>query len=122
MKRTPLSRKAPIKRGTVPLAKVNAKRRARLFADGFHSKRRVEWVRSLPSVVSGRGPCVNAHVVSRGAGGTYRDIVPLTNAEHIELHAIGTASFEAKHNNVSLTEAARRTEAAWREHLGGSHG
>lgn len=106
MKRTPLARKKALARHK-RMSPVNRKRKAALWATQYGSLARVIAVKALPSVVSGRTPCVNAHVRSRGAGGTYRDIVPLTDAEHRELHAIGIASFQAKYN-VSLTAEAAR--------------
>ena len=45
----------------------------------------MEWIRSLPSVASGRGPCEAAHTAtggtSRKAG--WETIVPLTMVEHM---------------------------------------
>ncbi len=57
-----------------------------------------KWIRSLPSVVSGRGPCEVVHVRSRGAGGGDEgNIVPLTQHEHIyQLHQWGQKTFEAR--------------------------
>lgn len=101
-----LGRKTPLR-----VKGPETKRRAR-FKRSFHSKARVLWIQMRPSVVSGRMPCENAHVRSRGAGGTYRDIVPLTRDEHRELHTIGRDSFEAKYD-VDLETEAAITQHAW---------
>lgn len=49
------------------------------------------WVRTLPSVVSGGGPCVAHHIIGAGQGGMgtkASDLLtfPLTPMEHHELH------------------------------------
>lgn len=102
-----------IKRGG-PVKKVNRKRKASEFARCYHSKRRVSWVKGLPSVVSGESPCDNVHVRGDGAGrkAGYEYIIPLTRAEHRELHQIGARSFERKCKVFLLMEAAR-TMSAW---------
>ena len=44
----------------------------------FHSPERIEWVKSLPcEVTKNTGIIHNAHMKSRGAGGTWHDIVPM---------------------------------------------
>lgn len=90
----------------------NAARAKRARARDFGPRDRQEWVNGLPSVVSGRGPCVPHHVRSRGAGGTDKEIVPLTVAEHEEVHRIGRQSFEARYG-LDLASEARRVDAAW---------
>lgn len=112
---TPRTRK-PIK--TVKKAKSSAKQTAN-WRRAFGSVERVEFVKALPSVASGKGPCVNAHVRT---GGTSRKadacwIVPLTDYEHRhELHQHGARWFEAKYS-VDLEACAVATEAAWLTHL-----
>jgi hypothetical protein len=95
-----------------PLKRANKKRREALFKRSFLSKERVKWVRAQPSVVSGRTPCIGHHVKSRGAGGTYRDIVPLTQDEHLEIHNRGRLTCEEKWG-VDLEQAAINTQEAW---------
>jgi hypothetical protein len=87
MKRTPLRRRAR-------LAPVNRARRAKRFAATFGGPERVAWINSLPCLCEGRhpncsGPTVTAHVRSRGAGGTWRDVVPLSSGCHAAQHAAG---------------------------------
>jgi len=52
------------------------------------------WIRSQPSVVSGKHPCEAAHLHSRGAWGSDYSAIPLTHEEHQEWHRKGQDSFE----------------------------
>ncbi len=104
-----IPRRVPLrKRSAKPKAR-NAKRRAAEWLRAYGSEERVAWIQSQPSVVSGKGPCVAAHVKTGGMGrkADARWIVPLTDAEHKELHQIGTKSFEAKYG-ASLEFHAER--------------
>lgn len=89
----------------------------RNFERSFHSVERVDWIRSLKSVASGRTPCVNAHVKTGGTGirADYKWIVPLTHEEHMELHQHGHKTFERKWN-VDLLLAARAVQDLWQLH------
>jgi len=89
MKRTPLNRKTPIK-------KANAKRKRTRFARAYASGDNVARIQAMPCVVCGRAPSEAAHVRSRGAGGTWRDIVPLCRDHHRIQHAMGIRSFEER--------------------------
>jgi len=90
---------------------------------------RPAWMRRQPSVVSGRTPCVSAHVKAEdpmGPSGTGRKAnarwtVPLTYEEHVELHANGQETFEREHG-IDLARAARETHARWLEERGGNGG
>lgn len=95
----------------------NRKRKVSEFARTYGSKARVAWVRALPSVVSGKGPCVNAHVRGDGAGrkADYCWIVPLTRDEHDGLHFVGVRAFEHGYS-VDLKELAAETQRAWEQH------
>jgi hypothetical protein len=88
MKRTPLNRRTPLK-------KANAKRKRARFARAYGSGDNVARVQSMACIVCNRTPSEAAHVRSRGAGGTWRDIVPLCRDHHREQHAIGIQTFEA---------------------------
>lgn len=104
MRRTPLKPGPGPKRRTA-VKKRNAKRlretRARQF--GPHAER----VRALPCCACGaRPPSQPHHVKSRGAGGTWRDLVPLCGYCHLIIHAIGAKSFGRAHN-VDLAAVAR---------------
>lgn len=101
-------------------ARERQEKRDEEFARTYHSVERVEWMQQLPSIISGERPCVNAHV--RGGGmarkGDYIWIVPLTDAEHRELHRVGKQTFERKHG-IDLDIAAGTIEHAWRQHQRG---
>ncbi len=92
---------------------VKRDREAERFAQQFGSVGRVEWVKSLPSVFSGRGPCVNMH--TRGDGTSrkadYIWIVPATDGEHQESHR-GQKTFARKYG-IDLELAATQIEALW---------
>jgi hypothetical protein len=91
----------------------NPQRAAKNLARAYGPEERRAWVKSLPSVVSGEGPCVNVHV--KAGGTSYKAdaewIVPLTAAEHDELHK-GQQSFETKYR-IDLRAAALNIEARW---------
>lgn len=93
------------------------------FERVYGGDERRAWVSRLPSVASGNGPCVNAHVTppdglpsGTGRKGDYVWIVPLTKAEHDELHAIGEDTFQTKYG-IDLAECAAETHAAWLDHI-----
>lgn len=67
---------------------VNATRKATRWTLAFHSPERVEWVNAMGCCVPGctNGEIQNSHIRARGAGGTYRDIVPHCLAHHDEWH------------------------------------
>ena len=67
------------------------------FDEQYGSRERVLWVKTLPCLVCGVSPSENAHVRTRGAGGTYKDIVPLCFTHHREIHSIGNDSFCRKY-------------------------
>ena len=79
MKRSPLPpRRTPLRKTRV--RKVNRPRKAREFARCYHSRERVEFVRSLPCANCGIvGYSQNAHTENGGAGrkGDYTTIIPL---------------------------------------------
>ena len=85
----------------------------------YHSEERCEWTTRQPSVLSGKGPCVNAHVSPRRGlpSGTsrkadYRWIVPVTQEEHQLMHDKGEGTVGAKFG-VYLPGKAAGHQAAW---------
>jgi len=56
----------------------------------------LKWIRSQPSVVSGKTPCEAAHLHSRGAWGSDYSAIPLTHEEHQEFHRRGQDALEYK--------------------------
>lgn len=106
-RRTPLRRGSPLRRRTWIRA-VNPERRAARYADAYGG--RGDAVRARPCLCAGRGcwgPMEAAHVVSRGAGGGARDLVPLCRGHHREQHSRGVRTF-AEDYGLDLAEAARR--------------
>jgi hypothetical protein len=87
------------------IRKVNPKRKRARFEAAYGSQANVERIRALPCVICGRTPSEAAHVRSRGAGGTWRDIVPLCTTHHRMQHDMGIRSFE-RHYGVDLAELA----------------
>lgn len=73
------------------------------------------WVRSLPSVQSGRMGCVAHHTIGHGRCGTSKTsdllAIPLTDDEHKVLHDRGWAAWEALHGS-QLEHAARTMDRA----------
>ena len=77
------------------------------FEHHYGSQERVEAVHRMRCLICFRLPSENAHVKSKGAGGTYKDIVPLCHRHHREQHQIGIATFSQKYDVNLATEAAR---------------
>lgn len=104
-RRIPLRRGAPLQRRT-PLRKVNPVRRNLRYERAYGE--RGHRVRAMPCVIASadcRGRMHAAHAVSRGAGGTRRDLVPLCSAHHREQHDHGIETFCSKHQ-VDLRKIA----------------
>jgi hypothetical protein len=121
-----MKRSQPMKRA----GRIKPKPRTRSeFARIYGSKARVEWVKSLPCLICGRGPCDNAHTENGGMGrkGDAASIVPLCcmgmddphspgylRGHHGLLHQIGVATFESEYR-VDLKAEAARVAAAWNQ-------
>ena len=79
-----------------------------------------QWIRSLPSCISGRMGCEAAHT---GTDGGMRQkasdysCVPLTPAEHREYHQIGKQAFEAKYT-VSFESQVWALNLTWKRYAG----
>ena len=94
--------------------KRNRKRQARLYAlqvagpiSGYDH---AEAVRKMPCCVTGEpGPSHPHHVKTRGAGGKWSDMVPLSSKMHHAVHTLGRHTFEA---NYSVDLAAIAAELA----------
>lgn len=110
-----LRRSGPIARRT-PLRAVNPVRRQQRFEDAFHSVAFVTWIKSLSCSVQGcRSRRIEApHVSSRGAGGTYEDVVPLCSRHHRESHDVGIRTFERRYG-LDLVQLAGVIADRWRE-------
>jgi hypothetical protein len=93
-------------------------RKKELFARTFHSQERVEWIRSLPCALTGiRGESHNAHMKSRGAGGGYEDIVPLSFRAHRDYDELGEEDFAARYGTSKdcVRERAADYQQLWEE-------
>lgn len=93
------------------------------FRRQFHSEERVVFFKNLPSEVSGRIGRYgndNAHAKSRGAGGTYKDIVPLTRTEHLNFDNMPNVGFQRKYRRTkqSIKDRAPHYHRLWLEHVG----
>lgn len=77
------------------------------------------WIRTLPSVVSGRMGCEACHTVNNGmcSKGSCYSCVPLTRDEHQEYDA-GRENFERKYG-VKMTDIVRGLNRAFFSHIGG---
>jgi hypothetical protein len=79
------------------------------------SDRYLRWIRTFPSVVSGRIGCEAAHT---GRDGGMRmkasdfSVAPLTVEEHREYHAIGRERFEEKHG-ISFRAIVEEFNRQW---------
>ena len=97
-------------------------KREALFKRNFHSALRVAWIRGLPCEVTGeqKGECVNAHMKSRGAGGTWRDIVPLSWECHQDFDTMAAEKFQQKYNRSkeSVAESSWDYAKIWEINLG----
>lgn len=123
-----VKRRKFLKRSTKPIARsrIRPKKRdaaqrekdAAKFAREYESVERVEWIKTLPSIASGCGPCENAHVRNGGTGRKADAcwIVPLTKHEHrVELHrTLGRVAFERKYG-VDLDVEAGKIDWRWRQ-------
>ena len=102
----------------VGIRHANPKRRARAFAESFHSHERCNWVSDRGCIICGCH-AVNAHIPSHsgmGKRGPYTAIVPLCNVHLRELdEGDGMPAFEAKYR-VNLAALAAATETAWQKH------
>ena len=88
------------------------------FARHFESLKRVEFIRSLPCEVTGRTEGVhNAHTRSRAAGGTYKDIVPLSWLIHRDFDLMSEAKFELiyQRSKQSVRDRAPVYQQLWEE-------
>lgn len=110
MKRTPIKRRTPLTRRT-RLRPVNRERRLERYAAAYGDRGAL--VRAMPCVCRGNeceGPIEAAHVRSRGAGGTRRDLVPLCSRHHLQQHSKGIRTFECE-TGIDLAAAAARIAA-----------
>lgn len=96
------------------MSRVNKDRKVRNYEKHFGSEKRVIEVKSLSCAVCGFYISENAHVKSRGGGGTWEDIVNLCNRHHRELDdQLGKKTFEKKYDidlDIEAKKLAKRLD------------
>lgn len=90
-----------------PIKPVNRERRERNWEDYYGSVERVKAIQRLSCLACGSTPSQNAHVRSRAAGGTWKDVVPLCGKCHTEQHQVGVETFQERRGLDLEAEAAR---------------
>lgn len=85
------------------------------WAIAYHSEAFCAWLRSLNCAVGG---CLSArievaHAKSRGAGGTWKDCLPLCTRHHESQHSLGIETFEKK-VGFRLADAADKVHGEWK--------
>ena len=130
MKRSPISRRKPLRPGKglrsrvaprrrVRIKPVNPDRKARNFRLAYGSHERVEWLLGFPCATCGRVATDPSHVVAKqpqGEGGP-DDIIPQCRMCHVHLHALGVETF-AERYGVDLEALAAQYARLWRERNG----
>ena len=79
----------------------------------------MEWIRDLPCALTGiEGESHNAHTKSRGSGGTYHHIVPLSFLAHRDYDELGEEDFAAKYGRTkqSVRDKAPLYQEMWEQH------
>ncbi len=91
------------------LKKYNRERRKKLYETQFGSYAAI--IRAMPCCVCGARPSDPAHVKTRGAGGTKKDLVPLCRRCHTE-QGNSIKTFQRKHDIDLVALAA----SLWEQH------
>jgi hypothetical protein len=99
-----------------PYARRSGRRRVR--RGPARSWKYRQWIRSLPSVVSGSDGCEAAH--TGGDGGTGQkssdfSCIPLTAVEHRLYHQVGRDRFEIRYR-INCRELVKRLNSLWFGH------
>ena len=98
-----------------PIRRVNPARLKKLreVQYGAHAER----IREMPCLIQTyggfgcEGQVVAHHAVSRGAGGLAKDLTPLCNAHHLEVHQHGAKTFMCRH----LLDLKAEADRLWEE-------
>ena len=110
-KKSPSPLKKPPQQARIPIPKKRAKPRR----GPERSEKYKAWIRTLPSILTGKTPCEACHT---GTDGGMRmkasdfSCVPMTRKEHIEYHATSRAAMERKYG-VSFAGACAALRAEW---------
>lgn len=110
-KRRPTLRSTKKLKRSGHIKKKNKARADKKFARNFGSEARVLLIKRKRCIIGKgcEGATENAHTVPRGmggAGGSYKDIVPLCTKHHALLDSVGPAKFEEQFG-LSLEKAAK---------------
>lgn len=103
----PPKRKRELQRKRIKARRKGARRAEVKFAKQFGSVWYVSRVCAMPCLVCGQLPSDPHHVRTVGAGGTWRDLVPLCRRHHTECHTVGVQTFTDRYD-VDLHAHARR--------------
>ena len=106
-------RRTPLRARQRPPA-VNRERRSKLSLKQYGEDAFILWLHRLECAIPGcHGRDVEqAHAKSRGAGGTWRDSLPMCRAHHRRQHAVGLLTFEQE-VGIDLRTLAAETIRAW---------
>lgn len=118
MKRTPLARKSPIKRGG-RVKPINKARRTSAFARAYRSKAYVRHVKAMPCYACGvAGETDAAHGETGGMGykAGWETLLPLCRRCHTKQHQSGWLAIGM--TGESRTRAARMTRDTFEERHG----
>lgn len=77
------------------------------FKKHFGSRRRVQIISAIPCIICNTSPSENAHVISKAAGGTWKDVVPMCHRHHLEQHQTGIKTFQEKYK-INLIEISKK--------------
>ena len=91
-------------------------RKKERFKKHWHSEERIAWIRTLPCELTCKRISIhNAHMKSRGAGGTYKDIVPLQFLAHKDFDELPNEKFEKKYGRTkqSVRDRAKHYQELW---------
>lgn len=99
---------------------VNANRRTREYARTYHSKARVEFIKSMPCAYCRARDCVNAHTTGGGMSrkGDYTTIAPLCHRCH-SAYDEHRFPFNSPLARTGIAFAAEYAERAWLAFAGG---
>lgn len=91
----------------------NADRAAKAWVKYYHSEAYLFYIKRHACIVTGcRRQADAAHAVSKGAGGTWRDLFPCCHEHHMEQHNGGMQTFMDKYG-VDPFALAHGLSGAW---------
>jgi len=102
-----------------------SERKKKRFKKHFYSVERVRFIASHPCELTGKLCSIhNAHMKSRGAGGTYKHVVPLHFLAHKDFDEMGKEKFEKKYGRTkqSVRDRAEYYHEQWKVYCHQSRG